>query len=309
MKQIKMFSRSRRHKSSIKEPFNWLALALFVLLLLYTLSLLFPVLWALLTSFKSPMEYDFMGNKTGWPASFTFDNYGTAYRNFYVSVYDAASDSYTYFYMFDLFGNSLLYSFLCALAATITPCLVAYAVARFNFRFSKVIYSIVIITMALPIVGSLPSEIQMVKALGIFDSFTGLFILKANFLGIYFLVFYAQFKSIPMAYSEAAKIDGASHFRVMAQIILPLSIGTIMTVFLLNFITFWNDYQIPMVYLPSHPVAAFGMYEFQNVMTTELANTPTRIAGIFIMAAPILVVFAILNRRLMVNLSVGGIKG
>ncbi len=309
MKTLSMFSRSKRHKSTVKEPFNWLALVLFICLFLYTLSLLLPVLWAVLASFKTPFEYDFMGNTTGWPTSFTFDNYATAYRNFYVSVYDAETDSYTYFYMLDLFGNSLLYSFLCGLAATITPCFVAYAVARFNFRFSKVIYSIVIVTMALPIVGALPSEIQMTKALGVYDTFLGLFILKANFLSIYFLVFYAQFKSIPMAYSEAAKIDGASNFRVMAQVILPLSIGTIMTVFLLNFITYWNDYQIPMVYLPSHPVAAYGMYEFQNVMTTELANTPTRLAGIFLMAAPILVVFAILNRRLMVNLSVGGIKG
>ncbi len=309
MKTLSMFSRSKRHRSTVKEPFNWLALVLFICLFLYTLSLLLPVLWAVLASFKTPFEYDFMGNTTGWPTSFTFDNYATAYRNFYVSVYDAETDSYTYFYMLDLFGNSLLYSFLCGLAATITPCFVAYAVARFNFRFSKVIYSIVIVTMALPIVGALPSEIQMTKALGVYDTFLGLFILKANFLSIYFLVFYAQFKSIPMAYSEAAKIDGASNFRVMAQVILPLSIGTIMTVFLLNFITYWNDYQIPMVYLPSHPVAAYGMYEFQNVMTTELANTPTRLAGIFLMAAPILVVFAILNRRLMVNLSVGGIKG
>ena len=309
MSRFPLFSRSIKQKNRVKEPFNWLALVLFLLLLIYAISLLFPVLWTLLTSFKSPMEYDFIGNITGWPKNFTFDNYATAYRNFYVTVYDAATDSYSYFYMSDLFGNSLLYSILCALAATITPCLVAYAVARFNFRFSKVIYSIVIVTMALPIVGALPSEIQMAKTLGIFDTFIGLFIMKANFLGIYFLVFYAQFKSIPMAYSEAAKIDGASHFRVMVQVILPLSIGTIMTVFLLNFITYWNDYQIPMVYLPSHPVAAFGMYEFQNVLTSELANTPTRIAGIFIMAAPIIVVFAILNKRLMVNLSVGGIKG
>ena len=309
MRALMTFSRSKKSKRGVKEPFNWLALILFVFLFLYTLSLLFPVLWALLATFKTPLEYEFMGNTTGWPTSFNFDNYVTAYRNFYVSVYDASTDSYTYFYMFDLFGNSLLYSFLCGLAATITPCLVAYAVARFDFRFSKVIYSIVIITMALPIVGALPSEIQMTKALGVFDTFIGLFIMKANFLSIYFLVFYAQFKSIPMAYSEAAKIDGASNFRIMTQVVLPLSIGTIMTVFLLNFITFWNDYQIPMVYLPSHPVAAFGMFEFQNVMTTELANTPTRLAGIFLMAAPIVVIFAILNKRLMVNLSVGGIKG
>lgn len=309
MKTIGFFSRSKKRKGSIKEPFNWLALVLFICLLLYALSLLLPALWTLLTTFKSPFEYEFSGNTTGWPTSFSFDNYATAYRNFYVSVYDQSTDSYTYFHMLDLFGNSLLYSFLCSLAATLTPCLVAYAVARFDFRFSKIIYSIVIITMALPIVGSLPSEIQMVKNLGIFDKFIGLFILKANFLGIYFLVFYAQFKSLPMAYSEAAKIDGASHFRVMAQIVLPLSIGTIMTVFTLNFITYWNDYQIPMVYLPSHPVAAFGMFEFQNVLTTELANTPTRLAGIFLMAAPIVVVFALINKRLMVNLSVGGIKG
>lgn len=298
-----------RNKNKIKEKFNYLALILFILLLLYSISLLFPVLWTLLSSFKSPIEYDFLGNKTGWPKEFSFSNYVTAYNNFYVKVYAEETDSYSYFYMADLFGNSLLYSFLCALAATITPCLVAYAVARFNFKFSKIIYSIVIVTMALPIVGALPSEIQMAKSLGIFDTFIGLFIMKANFLGIYFLVFFAQFKSIPRAYSEAAKIDGASNFRIMTQIILPLAFGTISTVFLLNFITFWNDYQIPMVYLPSHPVAAYGMYEFQSVLTSELANTPTRLAGIFIMALPIVVVFALLNKKLMVNLSVGGIKG
>ncbi len=309
MSSFVSFSRSKKGKRHLKEPFNWLALILFFFLLLYTLSLLFPVFWALISTFKSPFEYDFMGNTTGWPQSWSFDNYVTAYKNFYVPVYNSATDDYTYFYMFDLFGNSLLYSLLCSLAATITPCLVAYAVARFDFKFSKVIYSIVIITMALPIVGALPSEIQMTKSLGIFDTFIGLFILKANFLGIYFLVFYAQFKSLPMAYSEAAKIDGASQFRVLVQVVLPLCLGTIMTVFLLNFITYWNDYQIPMVYLPSHPVAAFGMFEFQNVLTTELANTPTRLSGIFIMAAPIVVVFALLNKYLMVNLSVGGIKG
>ena len=309
MRQISLFSRSRKRKSSIKEPFNYLALILFILLLLYSLSLLLPILWTLITSFKSPMEYDFDMNKTGWPENFTFENYVAAYRNFYVTVYHEDTGEYSYFYIYQLFGNSLLYSFLCALAATLTPCIVAYAVARFNFKFSKVIYSIVIITMALPIVGSLPSEIQMAKNLGIFDTFIGLFIMKANFLGIYFLVFYAQFKAIPMAYSEAAKIDGASPFRIMVQVILPLCLGTIGTVFLLCFIAYWNDYQIPMVYLPSHPVAAYGMYEFQNVKTSEIANTPSRLAGIFIMAAPIVVVFALLNKRLMVNLSVGGIKG
>ncbi len=308
MSKFAQFSRSNKRKS-IKEPFNWLALILFILLALYSLSLLFPVLWSLMTTFKTPAEYKILKNVIGWPQNFNFDNYVNAYKNFSVSVYNNETGKYTDYYMLDLFANSLVYSILCALAATITPCIVAYAVARFDFKFSKVIYSIVIVAMALPIVGSLPSEIQMAKNLGIFDTFIGLFIMKANFLGIYFLVFYAQFKAIPMAYSEAAKIDGASHLRIMVQVILPLCLGTIGTVFLLNFITYWNDYQVPMIYLPSHPVAAFGMFNFQYSYVTELQNTPTRLAGIFIMAAPIVVVFAVLNKRLMVNLSVGGIKG
>ena len=56
MSKFASFSRSKKQKGHIKEPFNWLALVLFFLLLAYTLSLLFPVLWALLSSFKSPME-------------------------------------------------------------------------------------------------------------------------------------------------------------------------------------------------------------------------------------------------------------
>jgi ABC-type glycerol-3-phosphate transport system permease component len=113
---------------------------------------------------------------------------------------------------------------------------------------------------------------------------------------------------IPKDYIEAAKVDGAGNFRIMFQVIMPFALGTMLTVFLLNFITYWNDYQIPMIYLPSHPVAAYGMYVFQMSTETALANTPVKLAGIFLMAAPIVLVALIFSRRLMANLSVGGVK-
>jgi raffinose/stachyose/melibiose transport system permease protein len=95
----------------------------------------------------------------------------------------------------------------------------------------------------------------------------------------------------------------------MLKIIVPLASGTTTAVFVLNFIALWNDFQIPMVYLPSHPVAAYGMYQFQNTAIIQIANTPNRLAGICLMAFPIVVFYAFFNKKLNVNLSVGGIKG
>jgi ABC-type glycerol-3-phosphate transport system permease component len=114
---------------------------------------------------------------------------------------------------------------------------------------------------------------------------------------------------IPKDYTEAAKIDGANPFTIMTQIIVPLATTTTSTVFVLTFIGYWNDFQIPMVYIPSYPVAAYGMFVFQNTPIVEIANTPTRLAGICLLAFPIVIFYAFFNKKLNVNLSVGGIKG
>ena len=284
---------------------------LFIVLLAYTISLLTPLLWTLLTSFKNVDDWNWaLAQKDAsgvvWTKSFEFSNYVEAYKNFYVQRVRGGLNYR--FYITDMFANSILYAGGCGIVATLTPCLVAYLCARYRYKFSTVLYTVVLITMAIPIVGNLPSEIQMVKNIGLYDNIFGLYILKANFLGMYFLIFYAQFKMIPQDYTSAAEIDGASELRIMLQVIWPLAIGTMTTVFLLNFINFWNDYQIPMIYWDSHPVAAFGMFEYSR-KTGSVAATPRKLAGILIMAVPILIVFGIFNKKIMSNMSIGGIKG
>ena len=294
-----------------KKNINISYVILFAILLIYTISLLTPLLWTLLTSFKNVDDWNWaLAQKDAsgiiWTKSFEFTNYVEAYNNFYV---ERVRDGLTYrFYITDMFINSVQYAGGCALVATITPCLAAYLCARYRYKFGEIVYTVVLITMAIPVVGNLPSEIQMVKNIGLYDNILGLYILKANFLGMYFLIFYAQFKMIPRDYTSAAEIDGASELRIMLQVIWPLAIGTMVTVFLLNFINFWNDYQIPMIYWDSHPVAAFGMFEYSR-KTGTVAATPRKLAGILIMAVPILIVFGIFNKKIMSNMSVGGIKG
>lgn len=283
---------------------------LFIVLAAYTVSLAIPVLWTLLTSFKDYVAYNrayIQGDiaELIGLGNLSLDNYKIAFDTFTVTVTETGAEVD----IMGMFVNSLLYAVGCALVGTLTPCIVSYLCARYKYRFGNVIYTVVLVAMALPIVGSLPSEITMVKNLHLYDNVLGMYVLKANFLGLYFLVFYAQFKSIAYDYTEAAEIDGASDLRIMLTVIFPLAIGTISTVFILNFIAFWNDYQTPMIYWPSYPVAAYGMYDLQHSTFGDRAQMPVKLAGIMLMALPILIVFAIFNRKVMTNVSVGGIKG
>ena len=306
-------------KSKKKRQFSPLAIVLGVVLGVYVISMILPLLWVVLTTLKSVVEYEFMempnsdrlGNILWWPKEITFENYVKAYKHFYVEV-DVifnGKPAIARFNIFQQFVNSILFSVGSAIAFTFTSLVMGYAAARFKYKFSEFIYMFVLVTLALPIVGSMPSEIAVSQALGFFDTFLGIWIMRCTFLNTYFLIFYAQFKMIPMDYTEAAKIDGATPLAVMLRIIVPLAAGTTSAVFVLNFIGLWNDFQIPMVYLPSHPVAAYGMYQFQNTAIVEIAHTPPRLAGICLMTFPIVVFYAIFNKKLNVNLSVGGIKG
>ncbi|MBR2647180.1 MAG: carbohydrate ABC transporter permease [Clostridia bacterium] len=215
--------------------------------------------------------------------------------------------------MAKMYLNSILYATGCAFAATFVPCIAAYACARFKFKFSRIMHTTVIIVMMIPIVGSMPSEIEVAKTLGFMNQIWGLWLMKANFLGLYFLMFYDVCKALPASFSEAAKIDGANNFQIFFKIAMPLLKNTFMTVLLILFISFWNDYQTPMVYMPSFPVIAVGL---NTVMTTNAyagrydhTMVPARMAIAVMTAVPVIILFACFQKRLLGNLTVGGVKG
>ena len=299
-----------------KKQIHPLSIIIFSLLALYLLTMVVSLFWTLMTTVKSTVEYNYYDDGSGrlgnilWlpKEGITLKNYIMAYKHFYVEI--DVNGLYTVrFNIFQQFINSVLYSVGCATAVTVTSLVMGYATARFKYKMSGYIYAFVLVTMALPIVGSMPSEIAVAQKLNIFDTFPGMWIMRANFLNTYFLIFYAQFKMIPKDYTEAAKIDGANPLAIMTKIIVPLAATTTSTVFVLTFISYWNDFQIPMVYIPSHPGAAYGMFEVQNTPIREIANTPTRLAGICLLALPIVIFYGFFNKKLNVNLSVGGIKG
>ncbi len=289
-----------------REKISPLSIIIVIFLILYSLAILTLLIWALMTAFKAP-NTDFAINPVGLPKEWVLTNFENVYNLFYIEIQTASGVEYVMLPQLFLYG--FLYALGCAFFATIVPCITSYLCAKFDYKFSKVIYLIVVITMILPIVGNLPAEIAMARRFGLYDQIWGVWLLKANFLGLYFIVFYNYFRSLPNAYIEAARIDGASNLRVLLQIILPMVRPLFFTVMLINFITFWNDYQVPLVYLDSYPTIAVGMYRMVFSNINELSNAPARMAAAALMLLPVLVIFLIFHKKLLGNLTMGGIKG
>jgi len=295
----------KRKNGAIKEGFSPLTIVMAVILGLYCLVLAIWLVWALLTSFKNPN--DFLGNKYGLPNPWYFDNF--AYVIYEYKVEKLIDGVSTVISTGDMILNSVLYSVGSAFIATLVPCITAYLCARYKYKFSKIIYSIVLVCMVIPIVGSQASELQIVIKMGIYDHMFGMWILKSGFLGLYFLVFHEVFLSIPNAYGEAAEIDGASDFCIMTKISLPLAKNTFFTVLLIMFVTYWNDFQTPMLYLPTHPTISEALYWIKSSSFNYFAKMPVKMAAPMMFLIPVLVIFLCFHKRLLGNLTVGGVKG
>ena len=175
---------------------------------------------------------------------------------------------------------------------------------------NKILYTLVVFTMTVPIVGALPSQIQIMELLGLRNSLLFPIATNLSFLGTYFLIFYAAFKGLSNEYIEAATIDGAGQWQVMMKIVLPLTITTFGAVFLLNFIAYWNDYQTPLLYMQNYPTAAVGLFASGDTTGGDAMTEETiRMAGCMLLFLPIFTLFIIFKNKLMGNLTVGGIKG
>lgn len=285
--------------------FEALNIVLFILLVAYTAIMFSMLLWAILSSFKTAHEFYF--NPIGFPKKATLEIYNKVVEYSYVRVtYDDGSQvDFTIIYQI---FNTLLFAGVGSLVSTLVPCITAYVCSKYSFKFNKVISSIVIITMILPIVGAYSSELRILRALGIYDQIWGNWIQKMNPLGMYFLVYSAFFVGMSDSYIEAARVEGASEFTIMTKISIPLAIKIITTVYLILFVANWNDYQTVLMYLPSWPTLAVGIYSLSHSTYNELSNVPSYMAGCLILSVPIVTLFLIFRNKMMGNISMGGVK-
>lgn len=286
-----------------------------VLLVIYCIALIFMIYWGFMQSIKDSFAYT-NDKKSFWKFNeATIDNYKAIIlvANSRWMRGTQGSPGFP-----EMILNTALYTVGGAFLNALVTCVMAYLAARYNYFFSKIIYMIVVIVMVVPVVGAQASELEILRNLHLYDNRFAFIVLKASFVaGVYFLVFHAAFKDIPITYTEAAMLDGASDWCIMVKICMPLVLNVFMTVFLITFIQYWNDYQLALLYMPSYPTLAYfvfyvqtlGNMKLENGTTVNLSTKTYVLAATFFLIIPVVILFSFLHERLMGNLSVGGIKG
>ena len=292
-------------KNKIQEKNHLFVAIVFTILAVYTLAMFVMLYYTVVTSLKEEL-FDFGKNKMGLPKEWIWENYITAFS----SIFKDVDNGRRRVLLPEMFMYSFYYSLTAAFLRTLVPWVISYLVVKYRCWMNKILYTLVVFTMTVPIVGALPSQIQIMELLGLRNSLLFPIATNLSFLGTYFLIFYAAFKGLSNEYIEAATIDGAGQWQVMMKIVLPLTITTFGAVFLLNFIAYWNDYQTPLLYMQNYPTAAVGLFASGDTTGGDAMTEETiRMAGCMLLFLPIFTLFIIFKNKLMGNLTVGGIKG
>ena len=292
-------------KYKINNNKNAFSIIMTIIFTAYAGLMVYMLAWALINSVK--LSQDFVHNPFGLPR----EEYGIHFENYTEVLFKffKAQVGIEYVYIDGLFFNSILYGILAAGLNTIIPMAVAYVVAKYNFALKNVLYTIVVVTMIMPIIGGLPSMLETLRALNIYDTIFGIISMKFSFIGTYFLVFYGSWKGIDNGYAEAARIDGAGHWRIFLSIMLPLNIATMSGVFLLQFIANWNDYLTPLVYWPSRPTISYVLYNLKTSNNNGGFMRPHLFAACIMCVIPIFTLFMITKNKIIGNIRIGGLKG
>ncbi len=251
--------------------------------------MLAPLYFVIVNSIKKPIE--FYKNPWSIPTTLYLKNYVDAIK----IVSGETSLPQMYFN-----------SFLLTLSATIISS-IAYALARFKFPGRNLLVAIGIGAMVIPDLGSRTVVYKMYNDLHIINTWFILIQYTTPF-GIMFLMVYSLFSTVPKEYSEAAKIDGASELRILVKIMLPMALGVIGLMMVMNSIGVWNDYYTPYMYMPSLKTLALGIQELSEE-AQAVSNFTVLYAAMIMSITPVVVLFVAMRNTIISNVAIGGIKG
>jgi len=267
------------------------------LTLVLALSFLFPFVWTVSSSLKSPAQI-FSFPPTLVPIPPQWVNYATVLQKVPYGTW---------------VENSLIVVILSTTGVVLTSSVVAYSFARFEFRGRDLIFLATLGTMMLPSQVTLIPQFVLFNALGFINTLLPLWV-PAWFGGGAFFIFLLRqfFLSLPTDLDEAALMDGANVLQVYWSILLPLSKPALATVAIISFIESWNDFLGPLIYLntPDTFTVAVGLTFFQNV--PELAGEPLQhllMAATVMAIVPPLILFFSFQRYFVQGIVLSGIKG
>ena len=263
----------------------------YAVLLFFTLVLLTPILWLVLATFKTNQEilidpafFPSALNTQGWVDAFTKTN------------------------LVGVFLNSFIISVSSTLCVLVVASMAAYPLARFEFRGKRFLTLFFSLGIIVPVTALIVPELYLMYTLNLHDTKVGLILLyTALYFPISFLILRAFFLSIPQSLEEAAIIDGASYWTLLARIVLPLSGPGLSTVAVLVFIWTWNEflYSLLMMASESNRTVQVAIKFFTAQFDF---NLPGMFAAVTLVMLVPIIAFLLLQERVVSGLTAGATK-
>lgn len=251
---------------------------------------LLPIFWMVTASFRT--NGDLAANPgTLWPTVFTLENY--------VNVW-------TRIPLARQFGNTVLFAGTVTALSVIIDSMAGYALARFNFRGRTVLFVAIITTLIVPIQVTFIPVYNLLVDLGWLNSFQGLVLPRiADAFGIFF--FRQFFLALPKDLEDAARIDGASEFRIFARIMLPLAGPAVLTIAMFNLLANWNDLLWPLLVTTNDDMRTLpaGLALFKGQHSTDYGLL---MAGAILALLPMILAFVLVQRRFIAGIATTGLK-
>lgn len=263
-------------------------------LTLTSLVMIYPLVWLVVSSLK-PNDQIFR-NLSIFTTDLTIENY--------VDGWDALQYQFGVFMM-----NSTIIS-MAAIVGNLLACsLAAYAFARLRFRFRNLLFAIMLMTIMLPFQVTLIPQFTIFKELGWLNTFLPLIVPKFLAVDAFFIFLMVQFiRALPKELFEAARIDGAGHFRTFVQVTLPLMVPALATTAIFTFIWTWSDFFGPLIYLrlPETFPVSVALKGFLDVQSSS--NYGAMFAMSVVSLLPLIIVFLLGQRYLIKGFATTGMK-
>ncbi|SEQ14519.1 carbohydrate ABC transporter membrane protein 2, CUT1 family [Devosia sp. YR412] len=259
-----------------------------LLMVLLSIFCLFPVYWMLVSSFRPANA---MFETSLWPTQGSLENYTTA-----IDAIPIAR----------MLLNTLVFSAVSTVFQLLTGILAAFAFARWKFPFDKLVYTGVALTWLVPFQVVMIPNYLLVAHMGLLDSILALIL--PNIAAALAIMLLAQaMRGFPKEVIEAARMDGASNWRILWEVLVPNLRGTIASLAILIFISTWNEYFWPLLLsrTAENSVIQIGIQMF---MTAEGNAWGPLMAASTLASLPVLVIYVVLQRQVVQSFMKSGIR-
>jgi multiple sugar transport system permease protein len=283
-------------------------LLVYVLLIAIGFVYLYPLLFMLITSLKSPS--DLLNPMIQWvPSELYFGNYVKAFR-----VLDYPSTLMA----------SILVSVLPSLIQTVVCSIIAYGLARYEFPGKHLLFALILATFIIPPQNTVIPQLLTYRKLGLLGSIWSLLLPALGGQGfrsaIFILIFYQTFLSLPKALEEAARLDGASELTVFLRIAVPAAIPAYIVSVIFSIVWYWNETYLTTIFLEggiqtlpmqlSKFVQAYqNLYPPGTVNIFDRLNEAVKLAGTFLNILPLLLMYFVLQHWFVESVERTGITG